>query len=89
MAIVECEATVNAREGLHARPASQLVKAVQESGHKVDILKSGSDPVDASSILSLLTLGVKGGEKIQLRVDGDQAQSVTDRLVALLETETD
>ena len=55
----------------------------------VTIAKPGENPVDAKSILMVLTLGVGHGEEVVLAADGDGADQTLDELVALLEQDLD
>ncbi|MPZ28002.1 MAG: HPr family phosphocarrier protein [Micromonosporaceae bacterium] len=81
----ERRVTVAAPEGLHARPAAQFVKAVADSGAAVTIGRpAGGDPVDARSILAVLTLDVRQGEEVVLRADGTGAVAALERLAGLL-----
>jgi phosphotransferase system HPr (HPr) family protein len=43
---------------------------------------SGEKEVDAKSLLSILSLGAKGGSTISLRADGPDAGAAVDRLTA-------
>ena len=55
--MAQVTATIASKVGLHARPAATFVKAVAEKGVPVTIAKEGGAPVDASSILGVMTLG--------------------------------
>lgn len=71
--------------GIHARPASELVKAVNASGCQVTISKEpGTSGVNASSILSIMGLGIKKDDTVEITVDGDNADSVADQLIEVL-----
>lgn len=70
--------------GLHARPASQFVKAAAKHPGTVSIGRPGTEPVDARSMLSVLSLGIGHGEEVVLRTDGDGAQEALDELTRLL-----
>lgn len=67
------ERTVDVPEGvgLHARPAALFVKAATAAGVPVTVARPDGDPVDARSILAVLSLDVRGGEQVVLRTDGD------------------
>lgn len=65
--------------GLHARPASLLIKAAAAAGVPVKIGRIGETPVNAASMLSVLALGGKHGEEIEITVD-DHADA--DRILA-------
>lgn len=81
-------AVVASRVGLHARPAMIFTNAVAATGVPVTIARPGGDPVDASSILFVMSLGVPHGEEVTLSTD-DGAARVLDDLVTLLETDLD
>ncbi|HWG99481.1 MAG TPA: HPr family phosphocarrier protein [Pilimelia sp.] len=75
---------VAAAEGLHARPAALFVKAATETGLPVTVARAAGQPVDARSILSVLTLDVRHGDEVVLAADGPDADAALDRLAALL-----
>lgn len=64
---------VPAGVGLHARPAALFVQAAAAAGVPVTVGRPDGDPVDARSILAVLSLDVRGGEQVVLRTDGDDA----------------
>lgn len=63
--------------GLHARPAALFVRTAGQFGSKVAIAHpaAGKGPVDAKSILSVLTLGVSSGTEIEVSAEGDDAEA--------------
>jgi phosphocarrier protein len=67
------ERTVDVPEGvgLHARPAALFVQAATAAGAPVTVARPGGEPVDARSILAVLSLDVRGGDQVVLRADGD------------------
>ncbi len=84
--------TVASSSGLHARPASLFAEAAAETGVEVTIAMAGTpaeDAMDASSILSLMTLGAEHGSEVVLRAEGEGADAALDTLVKLLETDLD
>jgi phosphotransferase system HPr (HPr) family protein len=65
--------------GLHARPASQIVKLVKDSGLNIQIGRPGDKLVKANSPLMLMALKIKTGETLTVSVETDdegQAASV-------------
>lgn len=71
--------TIHSAVGLHARPASLLVKASAGFKSRLSIrnLTTGSVAVDSKSILSVLTLGVEKEHEIELTAEGeDEAQAL-------------
>ena len=87
--MTERTVAVASRVGLHARPAMLFTQAVAASGVPVTIARAGGAPVDAASILFVMSLGVPHGEEVTLAADGPDADRVLDELVTLLSTDLD
>lgn len=62
------KAIVQSPIGLHARPAAVFVRAVTESGLPVRIRKEGILPVDARSLLEVMTADFEYGCEVELSV---------------------
>ncbi|KFI45129.1 phosphocarrier protein [Bifidobacterium bohemicum] len=74
--------------GIHARPASQFAQAAAASGCKVTISKEpGTQGVNGASILSVMGLGIKKGDSVEVVVDGDNAEAVAQSLSETLTAE--
>ncbi|MFD1506627.1 HPr family phosphocarrier protein [Georgenia yuyongxinii] len=82
-------AVVASKVGLHARPAAVFVKAVTAAGIPVTIAKGDGEPVDATSILGVMTLGAGHGDEVTLTAEGEGADTVLDELAELLSTDLD
>lgn len=80
---------VASKSGLHARPAAIFVRAAAEQPAKVQIRKGDGEPVDASSILSIMTLGVEQGDEVTLSAEGSNADVAINALARLLERDLD
>ena len=88
----ERTATIASRVGLHARPAAIFAEAVGALPIEVTIALEGEpadDAMDASSILSLMSLGAANGQVVVLRADGDGSDEALEGLVKILETDLD
>lgn len=88
----ERKATIASRVGLHARPAAIFAAAVGEMSVDVTIAMDGEaadDAMDASSILSLMSLGATRGAVVVLRAGGAGAEKALDSLVKILESDLD
>lgn len=83
------EVTIASASGLHARPANLFVQTVNRLGLRVTIQKEGRPPVDARSMLGVMTLGAKHGEVVTLAANGDGAEAALDTLVAFLTIDHD
>ena len=66
--------------GLHARPASQIVKLVKESGIEVTIGREGEEFAKANSALRLMALKISSGETLIVEVPTAD-QSVADDII--------
>ena len=81
---------VGSKVGLHARPATILVKAAGAAGLAITIGRPGEKAVNAASLLAVLALGVKNGDSIEVTVaDGDNADAVLASIVEIIATDHD
>ena len=62
--------------GLHARPSAMLVKAVKEFSSQIWVANLDGDgkPVNAKSLMKLVSLGVRQGHRLQFTAKGDDAE---------------
>lgn len=74
--------------GLHARPAAIFAQKAATLGVATTVARVGGDAVDASSILSVMSLGLNGGEEVILACDGEH-EDLLDALAELLSTNLD
>jgi phosphotransferase system HPr (HPr) family protein len=73
------ELTLRNASGLHARPAAVFVQAAARFTSKITIenLDRATRPVDAKSILLVLTTGVGRGQRVRVTADGpDEAEAI-------------
>ena len=61
--------TILAPAGMHARPATALVKLARQFQASI-LLKKGIKEVKMNSLLNILSMGVKGGEAVTVLLDG-------------------
>ena len=80
----EFKYTIKDAQGIHARPAGMFVKEAAAFPCTVTIAKDGKE-VDAKRILGVMGLGVKCGQEIVLKADGDQEEEAIAKLSAFLE----
>lgn len=80
---------VASKVGLHARPAAVFVKAAAEQPARVMVRKGDAAPVDASSILAIMTLGVEHGDEVTISAEGEGADESLDALAELLAIDLD
>ena len=72
---------ITAAEGLHARPATNLVRLAKKY-KSVTSLKKGDKVVKLASMLNILSLALKGGDTITVIVEGE------DEIAAAAEIDT-
>jgi len=81
--MAELQLTVLDPAGLHARPASKVVKVASRFQSRV-VLRSGDRTVDVKSLVALLTLTIRPMSQITLAADGLDADEALAALVAEL-----
>lgn len=74
---------VNDEMGLHARPAGLLVKEAAKCSSKVTV-KKGDKSGDAKRIFNLMGLSIKGGEEVEIIVEGENEQEEAAALQAFV-----
>ncbi|PKW19098.1 HPr family phosphocarrier protein [Saccharopolyspora spinosa] len=85
----ERRVTVASKVGLHARPAALVAKAAAAQPVKITIRKDDTDPVEAGSILGLMTLGAGHGDEVVLAAEGEGAEAALDHLAQLVASDLD
>jgi phosphocarrier protein len=81
--LIEREAEIVNRLGLHARAAAKLVQAAGRFESRVSLRKDGEE-VDAKSILGLLLLAAAQGSRVTLRCDGSDEEAAMRALTELI-----
>lgn len=76
---------ITAPNGMHARPVSALTAYVKGSGCVVTF-KTPVKSVNASSMIGVLSLGLKCGAEVEVSVDGVGEESVLDQIVTMIES---
>lgn len=71
--------------GLHLRPAGLLCQTSMKYKSSVVIL-SGSKEINAKSVLSVMTCGVKCGDGIEVRCEGEDEEAALEAVCHLIET---
>lgn len=81
---MEKEVVIKNKSGLHARPAAQFITFAKKYTEKINVFK-GDKSAPATSLLSVLGLGIAYGDTVRLQVDGDNATQVISELSDFLE----
>ncbi len=80
--MIKKKVTVQNSAGIHARPASIIVKEATRFEADFHIHMYGYR-INGKSILGLLTLAAEQGAELELEWDGPDEQEAMDRIVAL------
>jgi phosphocarrier protein HPr len=69
--------------GLHVRAASAIASLAARYNASVLLAKNG-EPVSATDVLQILTLGAAAGDPVRLEASGPQAEEAVEALAELL-----
>ena len=75
--------TLEAPNGMHARPAGELVKLAKSLSPVKLTLCSGGKCANAASMLSLLALGLKSGSAVTVRAEAASAGEESEALESI------
>ena len=71
--------TIGAPDGLHARPAGELAKLVKSFPGTQVTISTAVRTVNASSILSIISLALKKGTEVEIKAVGpDEDKALTE-----------
>ena len=79
----EREVRIENRNGLHARPAAEIVKAAAKFRSEVTIRRDDME-VNGKSIMGVMMLAAEYGTTLWLKASGDDAEQAVDALAALV-----
>ncbi|MGW4486506.1 dihydroxyacetone kinase phosphoryl donor subunit DhaM [Amycolatopsis sp. NPDC004368] len=83
--VEEKELTLANEVGLHARPAAILVRSLASVEAEVTV-RLGEQEADAHSVLALMSLGARQGDRIVVRARGPQAADALAKVTSLVES---
>ncbi len=72
--------------GLHARPASEFTRCASSFKSRITVNKPDGDPVNAKSIIMVLSQSFIMGSTVVLTADGEDEQLAVDTLSALVDS---
>ncbi|MER5320728.1 HPr family phosphocarrier protein [Streptosporangium roseum] len=81
--MAERQVTVESEVGLHARPAATFVQTAVKAPLDVTVAKGGGQPVNAKSILAVLSLDVRKGDTVVIKAEGEGADEILDQLALI------
>ncbi|WP_183572264.1 HPr family phosphocarrier protein [Mucilaginibacter sp. X5P1] len=73
------EYTITSAQGIHARPATTLIRLTKSYKSTISI-KKNNKTVRLNSILNILSMAIKGGETISILIEGDDEIIAADAL---------
>ncbi|WP_410670721.1 dihydroxyacetone kinase phosphoryl donor subunit DhaM [Amycolatopsis sp. cmx-4-68] len=80
----EIELVLRNEVGLHARPAAVLVRSLSAFDAEVTV-RLGDQEADGHSVLALMSLGARQGDRIHVRARGPQASAALDKAKELVD----
>ncbi len=80
----EVELELRNEVGLHARPAAVLVRTLSEFDAEVTV-RLGDQEADGHSVLALMSLGARQGDRIRVRARGPQASAALEKAKELVD----
>jgi PTS hybrid protein len=88
LAGVEAEFQLTNEAGLHARPAALLARSVAELDAQVTV-RFGDQQANAASVLALMGLGARGGDRVIVAAAGPDAEEALRRVRELVDRRFD
>jgi phosphocarrier protein len=79
------EVTIKNKLGIHARPASVIVKKASEFNAEIFMIKEGVR-ANLKSIIGVLSLGVKSGDLVIVESTGSDAQAALAAMIELADS---
>jgi len=71
------------KNGLHARPAAEIVKTSARFQSEITLVRDGME-VNGKSIMGVMMLAAECGATLVLRAEGSDAEEALDALAALI-----
>ena len=72
-------------QGIHASPASELVKELKGVTSVVKLTKEGKT-VEAKKLMAVMSLGIKCGQEVTVTVEGEDEDAVAEKLENFFKT---
>ncbi|MCG8569391.1 MAG: HPr family phosphocarrier protein [Spirochaetes bacterium] len=82
--MVKHEVVVKWRAGLHARPASELVKLANRFQSRITIKKSDME-IDGKSVIGIMTLGAAYKTQLTIIIDGNDENEALSAIIELFD----
>lgn len=78
-------AEIKNETGLHTRPGNEFVSLAKTFESQIELENEDGKKVKGTSLLKILSLGIKKGSKITVHAEGTDENDAVDKLTHLLE----
>lgn len=82
--MIERTVTIANKNGLHARPAAEIVKTAAKFKADIHLVRDDLE-VNGKSIMGVMMLAAEFGSTLQLRADGPDAEEAVGAIAKLIE----
>jgi len=82
--MIERTVTIANRNGLHARPAAEIVKTAAKFKADIHLVRDDLE-VNGKSIMGVMMLAAEYGSQLVLRAEGPDAEQALTAIVTLIE----
>jgi phosphocarrier protein len=83
--MLERNVTIANKNGLHARPAAEIVKTAAKFKADITLVRDDLE-VNGKSIMGVMMLAAEYGSTLRLRADGPDAEEAVSALANLIES---
>ena len=80
----EFQYVIKDEAGIHARPAGMLAKEAKNFKSKITLVGNGRE-ADALRLMAVMSLGLKQGGEMRVRVEGEDEDQAAEAMKAFLE----
>lgn len=84
--MVEKEIVIESDSGVHARPASMLVKLAMKFDSEIMLIRDGVE-TNAKSIMMVLAMGLAKNSKVTLRAEGPDENEALEQVYELISSD--
>ena len=81
--MIECNVQVTNKNGIHARPAAEIVKLAAKYKSQITMARDDLE-VNGKSIMGVMMLAAECGSTLTLRADGPDADDALNALTTLI-----
>jgi phosphocarrier protein HPr len=83
--MIERTVTIANKNGLHARPAAEIVKIAAKFKSDIHLVRDDLE-VNGKSIMGVMMLAAEFGAELQLRAEGPDAEEAVGAIAKLIES---